>query len=259
MLFTTIDGHKTAYRISSVAGHGRPTLLCVHGSGGDSSVWLHQFSGLAPDCTLIAPDLPGHGKTQGRGGYTVEEYAGWLESFAEALGLRSIIVMGYSMGGAVAQTFAHAYPTRVEGLILVSTAMRFIVAPEYLKVLQRDFHRAARASCDSAYAPGVMPELYHRGLEMLLSNGGEAMYEDVLACTQFDSTAWVGKISAAGLVISGNNDTITPPDSGRELAAKLPRGSFMSFSGAGHMVMQEAVEGFNGAVRYFITSKGEPS
>ncbi|MCX5899588.1 MAG: alpha/beta fold hydrolase, partial [Proteobacteria bacterium] len=92
MLFTTIDGHKCAYRISSVAGHDSPTLLCIHGSGGDSSVWLNQFEGLSTDCTLIAPDLPGHGKTQGKGGYTAEEYAAWLESFVEALGLHSFIV-----------------------------------------------------------------------------------------------------------------------------------------------------------------------
>ena len=258
MLFTNIDGHKSAYRISSVAEHGRPVILCMHGSGGDSSVWVSQFAGLAADCTLIAPDLPGHGKTQGKGGYTAEEYASWLESFVEALGLHSFILMGYSMGGAIAQACAHAYPTRVAGLILVSTAMRFVVAPKYLKVLQKDFHRAARASCDSAYAPGVSPELYHRGLEMLVSNGGEAMYEDVFACTQFDSTAWAGKISVPALVISGNHDTITPPDSGRELAATLPKGRFMPFAQAGHMVMQEAADGFNTAVRQFLTTKGEP-
>jgi pimeloyl-ACP methyl ester carboxylesterase len=167
--------------------------------------------------------------------------------------------MGYSMGGAIAQAMAHAYPTRVAGLILVSTAMRFVVAPEYLKVLQKDFHRAARASCDSAYAPGVAPELYHRGLEMLLSNGGQAMYEDVFACTQFDAMAWAGKISVPALVISGNHDTITPPEAGRELAEKLPQGDFISFAKAGHMVMQEAADSFNAAVRQFIISKGEPS
>ena len=259
MLFTNIDGHKAAYRISSVAGHGKPVILCIHGSGGDSSVWASQLTGLAADCTLIAPDLPGHGKTLGKGGYTAEEYAAWLESFVEALGLHRFVIMGYSMGGAIAQAMAHAYSTRVAGLILVSTAMRFVVAPEYLKVLQKDFHRAARASCDSAYAPGVAPELYHRGLEMLLSNGGEAMYEDVLACTQFDSTAWAGKISVPALVISGNHDTITPPEAGRELAAQLPQGKFTPFSGAGHMVMQEAADGVNAAVRHFITSRGETS
>ena len=258
MLFTNIDGHKSAYRISAVAGHDSPTLLCIHGSGGDTSVWASQFAGLAADCTLIAPDLPGHGKTQGKGGYTAEEYAAWLESFIEALGLHSFILMGYSMGGAIAQVCAHAYPTRVAGLILVSTAMRFVVTSEYLKVLQKDFHRAARASCDSAYAPGVAPELYHRGLEMLLSNGGETMYEDVFACTQFDSTAWVGKISVPALVISGNHDTITHPEAGRELAATLQQGSFMSFAKAGHMVMQEAADGFNAAVRQFLTTTGEP-
>lgn len=259
MLFTTVDGQETAYRISAVAGPASPVLLCVHGSGGDSSVWASQFAGLAQACTLIAPDLPGHGKTAGRGGYTIEEYAAWLEGFAEALGLRSAIVMGYSMGGAVAQAMAHAYPTRVAGLVLVSTAMRFDVAPEYLAVLKKDFHRAARASCDNAYAPGVAPGLYRRGLEMLLSNGGDVMYEDVLACTQFDATAWAGKISAPGLVISGVHDTITPPAVGAALAEALPRAEFAAFQAAGHMVMQEAAHGFNAAVRRFFTSKGELS
>ncbi len=259
MLFTTIDGHKTSYRMSPAAGHGRPTVLCIHGSGGDSSVWTSQFAGLAADCTLVAPDLPGHGKTQGRGGYTIEEYASWLEGFAEALNLRRFAVMGYSMGGAVAQAFARAYPTRVAGLVLVSTAMRFIVAPEYLLVLERDFPRAARASCDNAYAPGVAPELYRRGLEMLLANGGQVMYEDVRACTRFDSTAWAGKISAPALVISGQSDTITPPDHGRALAAALPNATFESFAAAGHMVMQEAAEPFNAAVKTFITLLGGPS
>ncbi len=259
MLFTAINGQTTAYRISSVAGHGRPTLLCVHGSGGDSSVWTEQFSGLAPDCNLIAPDLPGHGKTEGRGGYTVEDYASWLESFAEALDLDSCIVMGYSMGGAVAQAMAHAYPTRIAGLVLVSTALRFDVAPEYLQVLKKDFARAARASCDNAYGPGVDPKLYHRGLEMLLSNGGQAMYEDVLACTHFNSTAWIGKISAPGLVISGQFDTITPPESGGDLAAELQKADFTSFPAAGHMVMQEAAHAFNARVRQFLTTMGEPS
>lgn len=242
-----------------MADHGRPTLLCVHGSGGDSSVWQEQLSGLAPDCMLIAPDLPGHGNTHGRGGYSIEEYAAWLESFAETLGLPSFILMGYSMGGAVAQAMARAYPTRVAGLVLVSTAMRFVVAPEYLKVLQQDFPRAARASCDTAYGPGVAPELYHRGLEMLLGNGGETMYEDVLACTQFDSTAWIGKISAPGLVISGEFDTITPPGDGGDLAAALQKAHFSSFPAAGHMVMQEAAAAFNARVRQFLTTMGEPS
>ena len=94
---------------------------------------------------------------------------------------------------------------------------------------------------------------------MLLGNGGEVMYEDVLACTRFDSTAWAGKISAPALVISGNSDTITPPESGRELARSLPRGSFISFDRAGHMVMQEAAGEFNAAVRQFISIQGDPS
>jgi pimeloyl-ACP methyl ester carboxylesterase len=252
MLLASIDGRKAAFRISPVAEHGKPTVLCIHCSGGDSSVWSKQLAGLAADCTLIAPDLPGHGKTEGRGGYTVEAYASWLEIIIKAMGIKSCIVMGYSIGGAIAQAFARAYPALVQGLVLVSTAMRFDIAPHYLQVLKKDFPRAARASIDSAYAPGAAPELSHRGLQMLLDNGADAMYGDVYACTQFDSTAWMDTITAPSLIISGHHDPIAPPEAGAALAEALPQAEFSVFPGSSHMVLQEEADAFNARVRMFL-------
>jgi pimeloyl-ACP methyl ester carboxylesterase len=256
MLFASIDGRKAAFRISPVTGNDKPTVLCIHCSGGDSSVWFNQLAGLAADCTIIAPDLPGHGKTEGGSGYTVEEYARWLDIIATAMGIENCIVMGYSIGGAIAQAFAHAYPKRVRGLVLVSTAMRFDIAPQYLTVLKNDFPRAARASIDSAYAPGAAPELSERGLHMLLRNGAEAMYGDVSACTKFDSTAWLGKISVPSLIISGYHDTIAPPVAGAALAEALPKAEYAVFSNSSHMVLQEEAEAFNARVRRFIKTFG---
>ena len=73
MLFATIEGRKAAFRVSPAHKSDKPTVLCIHCSGGDSSVWSSQLAGLAGDCTIVAPDLPGHGKTEGRGGYTQTE------------------------------------------------------------------------------------------------------------------------------------------------------------------------------------------
>ncbi len=252
MLFATIEGRKAAFRISPARESHKPTVLCIHCSGGDSSVWSSQLAGLAGDCTIVAPDLPGHGKTEGRGGYTVEAYADWLDIITGAMGIESCVVMGYSIGGAIAQAFARAYPSRVQGLVLVSTAMRFDIAPQYLTVLKNDFPRAARASIDSAYAPGAPPELSSRGLSMLLSNGAEAMYGDVYACTQFDSTAWMDSISVPSLVISGSHDPIAPPESGAALAEALPKAEFSLFSNSSHMVLQEEAAVFNDRVRAFL-------
>lgn len=256
MLFASIDGRKAAFRISPVDENKQPAVLCIHCSGGDSSVWSNQLAGLAADCTLIAPDLPGHGKTEGRGGYSVEAYARWLDIITDAMGLESCIVMGYSIGGAIAQAFARACPERVRGLVLVSTAMRFDIAPHYLQVLKNDFPRAARASIDSAYAPGTAPELSHQGLQMLLQNGAAAMYGDVHACTKFDSTAWLADISAPALIISGRHDTIAPPEAGAALAKTLPQAEFSLFSHSSHMVLQEEAEGFNARVRTFLQKFG---
>ncbi|MEI6127682.1 MAG: alpha/beta hydrolase, partial [Pseudomonadota bacterium] len=224
MPFISIDNIRCFYREEQPEGKDAPVILCIHGSGGDSSVWEKQGHGLGKFFRLLIPDMPGHGSTGGHACTSVADYSRWVHGFSGALGLSRFFLMGHSLGGMVAQEYARLNSDRVAGLVLVSTAGSIALAPDYMQVLKNDFQRAVRMSCDNAYAPGVAQDLYRRGYDMVLRNGQEAYCNDLLACQGFDSSSWVGALALPALVICGRHDTITLPSCSRFLHEAI-RGS----------------------------------
>ncbi len=101
------------------AGHGDPLLL-LHGAGGDCKLFTGIIPALAEKRAVIAPDLPGHGRSEGLSGlYTVPAYLRWLNSFIDAMGLGPVDLVGHSLGGALALRYAGKYPAKVKRLVLV--------------------------------------------------------------------------------------------------------------------------------------------
>lgn len=102
---------------------GMPIVL-VHGSMGSLHMWEGWVARLKDRARLISVDLPGHGLTGAwpREEYTIEAYADFLEVLADTLNLDRFALVGHSMGGAVAWTFASTRPDRVSHLILVDSA-----------------------------------------------------------------------------------------------------------------------------------------
>lgn len=115
----TIHGRTYAYRR---AGSGGPVVLLVHGMAGSSSTWTATMRLLAPHATLIAPDLPGHGRSsKPRGDYSLGAFASFLRDLVTALGHERVTVVGQSLGGGVAMQFSYQYPERVERMVLVGS------------------------------------------------------------------------------------------------------------------------------------------
>jgi pimeloyl-ACP methyl ester carboxylesterase len=111
-----IHGHEVAYR---TAGEG-PVVLLVHGMAGGSSTWNHAIPLLAASGTVIAPDLPGNGRSaKPRGDYSLGAYASFLRDFVTALGHERVTIVGQSLGGGIALQFSYQFPERVERLVLV--------------------------------------------------------------------------------------------------------------------------------------------
>jgi pimeloyl-ACP methyl ester carboxylesterase len=114
----SIHGHDVAYR---KVGDG-PAILLVHGMAGSASTWRYVAPALAQHATVIAPDLPGHGRSdKGRGDYSLGAFASILRDLLVALGHERVTVVGQSLGGGVAMQFAYQYPERCERLVLVSS------------------------------------------------------------------------------------------------------------------------------------------
>jgi pimeloyl-ACP methyl ester carboxylesterase len=114
----TLHGNRLAYR---TAGKG-PVLLLVHGITSDSSVWERVIGGLAKNCTVIAPDLAGHGESdKPRGDYSLGAHASTLRDLLLNLGHQRATIVGHSLGGGIAMQFSYQFPEACERLILVDS------------------------------------------------------------------------------------------------------------------------------------------
>ncbi len=99
-----------------------PTLVLLHGYTGDRNHWNRVARELTPRWHLIIPDLPGHGETPLDDNASADGMSNTLIDFARALGLDDYILVGHSMGGAVADLWALGQPGKTRGLVLIDAA-----------------------------------------------------------------------------------------------------------------------------------------
>src|SRR5581483_3906577 len=96
---------------------GKPRLALIHSLALDRSIWDPVVAALASDFEILAHDARGHGLSEHRPGpYTTRQFADDLATIFDAIGWKSAIVAGCSMGGCIAQAFAIAYPERTQAL-----------------------------------------------------------------------------------------------------------------------------------------------
>ena len=112
--------------------HSRPPVILIHGAGGNHLSWPPQLRRL-PDQRIFAPDLPAHGKSEGIGRHTIEDYVQDVLEFMSELKIYSAILVGHSMGSAVALSAAIRFPERVTALGLIGSGARLRVAPALLR------------------------------------------------------------------------------------------------------------------------------
>jgi pimeloyl-ACP methyl ester carboxylesterase len=238
MPYATVNERKLSYAESRGPSH-HPPLLWVHGAGGDHTHWPPQLRRL-PGLTVYAPDLPGHGRSEGPGCRTIADYAANVLALLDALDVERAIIGGHSMGGAIAQTLALDSPERVAGLILVGTGAKLRVTPLILDRLPDEFEAVVDTIIEMAYGPGASEELIRLGRRTLAACDPHVLKGDFQACDAFDVMARLEAIRAPTLVIGGTGDKLTPPKYVRYLAEHIPNAQLHLIEDAGHMLALEA-------------------
>jgi pimeloyl-ACP methyl ester carboxylesterase len=247
----------------TTAGSG-PALVFVAGYGVDTTAWRRQLDALAARFTVVAYDHRGVGRSRpAADGLSLAELAADAHALVVALGLAPAVVVGASMGAAVALELALAHPEAVRGLVLVTP----IVARDarFEAVLQ------AWREHDAPQAEGriraMLPWLL--GRELLASAGrreaAAAALRAMAARTPPETLrrhadallAWLGtrtqdlpRIASPALVVAGADDVLTPAHA-RAIAGALPHARLEVLDGAGHAVMIERAEALNGLVTEF--------
>ena len=213
-----------------------PTLVLIHGAGGSRLHWPGELRRL-PGATVYTLDLPGHGRSGGGGCDTIAGYAEAVAAFLHTLEIEQAVVVGHSMGGAVAQMLALDFADRVAGLVLVATGARLRVAPAILEGIHRDFEGAAELITRFAWSPETEPALIELGRKTLLETNPDVLWGDFAACDRFDVMERAGKVPT--LVITGSADQLTPVKYAHFLAGRISEARCVIIKGAGHMVMLE--------------------
>lgn len=257
MPFVTVKGVAIHYGLAAPLETSRePTVIFVHGAGGAQEQWRFQLRHLGPRWNALAVDLPGHGASQGSGYRTIGEYREFTRDLLEALGIDRAVLVGHSMGGGIAQSFALAYPSRLAAMVLVGTGARLRVHPEIFAAIRcGGLAEAGQLISRWAYSRSAMPATVAQGAEAFSRNRASVLEGDFLACDAFDVMPEIPAIRVPTLVLCGKDDRLTPMKYARFLRQRIPGAVLASVPEAGHMVMLEKPAEFNRRLAEFLGAR----
>jgi pimeloyl-ACP methyl ester carboxylesterase len=230
----------------------RPTLVCIHGSGGDHSLWGAQVEGLPAVANVVAVDLPGHGASGGTALDSVSAYARVLAGFLTELAPASPVVCGLSLGGAIALELLLGGDVPLAGGILVGTGARLRVRPAIFETLATNFDGFVKGLATLGASPSTDPRRLAAIQAAARACGPQVTAEDFRACDRFDVMDRLCAVQCPVLVVTAADDCLTPPKYGEYLAAHIPGARLVCIPEAGHLAPVERPEAFNRAVCDFL-------
>jgi len=235
-------------------GTNKQSLFFIHGSGGDHSLWSFQYARLNKKINIVAVDLPGHGSSEGSGESDINVYSLLVKRLFDVLQLKNVIIVGHSLGAAIALTFAAEFGSMIKGVAVVGGGLRMPVNPAIFELLKKEPETAFELMCKFSLAKENRINLTEPLKKSLSGVKTEVLYGDLVACDKMDLTEKVKKINLPSLVICGEEDKMAPPQLSRDIAANIIGAKTSFIKGAGHMVMMERPEEFNEALIAFAQS-----
>jgi 3-oxoadipate enol-lactonase len=222
-------------------------LVLLHAAGSNAGMWRRQLVGLADRHSVLAIDLPGHGRSSGVDGPTsVEESADLVLRVLDAVTRRPCVLVGRSMGGAVALVVASRAPERLRGLVLACTAACFALPDEMIESARAVASgRLPQQFGTETFSPSTGMDVMREAWMEQVKTDPRVRLTDLLACRAFDGRPLLPRIALPTLVISGADDTITPVACAEELASRIANARMEVIAQAGHQAPLEQSEQFN--------------
>jgi 3-oxoadipate enol-lactonase len=246
-----VNGASIAFK---VRGSG-PPLVLIMGYRLSSSAWPAEFiQGLAERFTLIVFDNRGTGLSdKPTSGYALSNMADDVIGLMDHLGLVDFNLLGYSMGGAIAQELVCRHPNRVSSLVLFATLCGGARAAYADTSVMRVMHslegltpaEAARRIWAVTYEPNYLAEnrdKIEQQMQLEIQNPTPLHAADLQfqALVDFDSSKALPGVRTRTLVVTGDRDRLIPPRNSEVIAELIPGARLIVMRGRGHRAIWEA-------------------
>jgi pimeloyl-ACP methyl ester carboxylesterase len=232
-----------------VEHHGDgPALLLINGLGAPLEMWEPLVRELR-DFDVITFDMPGCGlsSTPGRP-LGMRALAGIVEAMMCAVGRPRAHVLGYSLGGLVAQELAYRHPERVDRLVLCATTAGFPSLPPrplaaWLMLTPTRYHRPEAAKAIVPLIAGGRTSRDSKALDANLPRrlahppSLAGYVHQLYAAGGFSSHRWIRRIEHRTLILNGDDDPLVPVPNARYLARAITGARLHVMRGAGHLVL----------------------
>ena len=252
-----------------VEGAG-PDVLMIHGMASSHRMWERPMQRLAAvGLRAWALDLPGCGESSqpSEGWYTIANLTAMVERFADRVGIRRAVMIGNSMGGAIALALADWRPQLTSALVLVAPVVsgrlglelhllfETPLGQQLLNVAQRHNVLGRIGELPTVSVPWLaqrMNPALRRDVQDLAHATPEAAIGALRAVMDFDFTDRLATIHAPALVVVGTRDVTVPPSEGALAAAGIPGARLVKLRGIGHQPVDECPEKFDRLLLQFL-------
>ncbi|ASS75318.1 hypothetical protein CIG75_10160 [Tumebacillus algifaecis] len=229
------------------AGTGSKVVLLIHGNIASSRWWDHMFAPLAERYTVLRADLRGCGQSSGDGGVgnNVQQYSADLRELLQALGHERVVLVGHSLGGAVAMDIACHAPDLVEGMLLInSSPIVGLVTPEERKPLleqmgrDRNLMKMALAAVMPTAASG---EFFEKLVDDAMI-AAPTMVPNYTSLGEADYREPLAKQAVRTLIVYGQLDNLITQDMMERTRDGIAGSELVFYEGVGHSPNVEAPE-----------------
>ncbi|MCQ8849243.1 alpha/beta hydrolase [Alteromonas stellipolaris] len=231
------------------------TFVFLHGSGCMNNVWAHQVSFFN---NTIALNFPGH--PDGEALSDVKSIAQWVLNTVEQEDLTDVVLVGHSLGSAVAMQAALLASSesttfdssRLKALVLIGAGAKLKVMPQLLTSLATIIEENGKFP-DYLLASNqqLQEPLRTEVNSAIVKNGAAVMLKDFTACDNFDVMQEIDSIKLPIQLIVGDKDIMTPIKYSEYLLANLPNAQLEVIDAGTHMVFAEQYDKVNACIQRF--------
>jgi len=242
-----------------------PTVILIHGLGGQGADWTPQIDHLASRFRVLAPDLRGHGQSpKPAGPYAMRDLAADVAALIRRVGGGPVHVVGLSLGGMVAFQLAVDDPALVRTLTIVNSGPevvprnlteRFALSSRVFVVKWFGLERMGRILAPRLFPGPDRASDRDRFLTQFLTNDRDAYLASLRAIIGWRVTPRIGRITAPTLVVASELD-YTPPERKEEYVRLMPNAKLVVVPDAHHALPMEDPETFNAVLAEFLDVHG---